>query len=443
MKVALVMVGSAGLLAGCWGDDRRPPPGDPVLQHRIDDAVASLQADTCFAQGDPSRCDWADYDIAPARFDMARSTGEAILVIDDFGAGLFPELVRYRNRLLGFYRIDGDKLEAQVLSVHLPRRLGDVLVSFADPEFIPAHALTRVASAAASTYGKLDLLYLGHGGVVFGFLVELVPEQPLVLLDMAHLLELPPELCHGLDPQALATATAHVAAVAASLKQVMTDHNVHFVNASFGSTVPVLATDWARTCGGAVPDGEQLQQLLHIYDPVYDVLFHSPGVIAAHASANLGSPADFPFDQVTARYPNRVRVGLFSSLRSGLDDLGRGAVQKVEQYPVDGDADVYFNWGCETLGPCADRSYQLVGAFGLASGPLLVMSSSYINPLGLARLVNLRYANHDGEPMTDGLIQTLKQELTPSLCGPDGAQPCVYQDPIVHEQLELYRLSYQ
>jgi hypothetical protein len=31
--------------------------------------------------------------------------------------------------------------------------------------------------AAGPAYRKLNLLYYGHGGVVFGHLVELVPEQ--------------------------------------------------------------------------------------------------------------------------------------------------------------------------------------------------------------------------------------------------------------------------
>ena len=228
-------------------------PGGPGLEARIDDAVASIQSDTCFAQDDTSQCRWADYEVGPAQFNMARSTGEAILVIDDLGAGLFPEFVRYRNRILGFYGVNGDQIEARTLSVHLPERLGDALVSFAGPEFIPASALARVGMAAVSAYGKLNLLYYGHGGVVFGHLVELVPEQPLVLLDMAHLFDLPLALCQATDDQTLAAATAHFAAVAASLKQLMTEHNVRFVNASFGSTAPTLATDWSRTCGSAAP----------------------------------------------------------------------------------------------------------------------------------------------------------------------------------------------
>ena len=428
--------GENGGAAGDGGDGA-------ALQRRIDDAIRSIRADTCFAQDDSSACEWADYEVGPAQFDMAKSTGESILVIDELGEGFFPELVRYRNRIRGFYRVSGEGLQSRVLSVHLPKRLGDVLVSFAGPEFIPAAVLASVGSAATSVYQKLNLLYFGHGGVIFTHLVELTPEQPLVLLDLAGVLDLPPLVCAGIDDATLEAATAHVTAIAASLEQVMAEHQVRFINASFGTTTETLITSWSNTCGGALPSTEQLRQLLHVYDPIYRLLFHSDGVITAHASANLGSPADYPFDQVSPQFSNRVRVGYFSSLSSGLDESGRGSLSKTEQFPADGDADVYLNWGCETLGECAERHYEGAGPFGLGSYTLPLMSSSYVNPMALARLIHLRYSNHGGEPLSNALVQTLRQELTPARCGADVAQPCVYQDPIAHLQFELNRLHYQ
>lgn len=107
------------------------PPFD--LEKRVAEAVAKIQSDTCFAGDDTSLCAWSDYEIGPTQFEMAKSTTEAVLVIDDFGAGFYPQLVRYRNRLLGFYRVDEARVVSQVLSVHLPQTLGDVLVSFAGP----------------------------------------------------------------------------------------------------------------------------------------------------------------------------------------------------------------------------------------------------------------------------------------------------------------------
>ena len=423
--------------------DASPDAATLTLQERINQAVQRIDADTCFLQTDTSACEWSDFEVGPAHFNMAVSTGEAILVVDGFGAGLYPQFVRYRNRILGFYEVNGDSIEARTLSVHLPKALGESLISFAGPEFIPAKLLAPVGMAAGTIYRQVSLLFLGHGGVIFSHLVELAPEQPLVLLELTDLLDIPPALCDRVDSGTLAVATAHFTAVAASIRQVMSQHNVRFVNASFGTTTESLAMRWPTSCGGAAPSVDVLRQVIQVFDPVYDVLFHTEGVVTAQAATNVGNPADFPFDQVSPRFANRIRVGFISSQHSGLDELGRGTVQKVEQFPRDGDADVYLNWDCEAFVGCADPHYEMAGNFGLLTVAVVLMSTSYINPLGIGRVINLRYADHATEPMTDELIQTLKQELTPPLCGGDGDQPCVFQDPIVHRQLEVYRRHYQ
>ena len=458
MRLSLVWMVSAWCLTSC-GDNGAPDmlddaarphdvpqssPDGPSLQARIDLAVQHITADTCFAQADTSGCDWADYALGPSFVNMAVSTGEAMLIVDDFDDGVLPQLVRYRNRILGLYRVNGEAIEARTVSAHLPRQLGDALVSFAGPDFIPASTLTQVSQAASTAYGKVPLLFLGHGGIIFSHLVELAPEQPVAMLNLTGLLGLLPSLCGHVDGDTLAAAAAHFTAVAAAVRQLITTLNVRFINASFGDTTQTLAADWSRTCGTAVPSADVVQQLLHLYDPIYDALFNTPGVITAHAAANLGAPADFPFDQVTAAFPNRVRVGFISSMNSGLDAMGRGTVHKAEQFPTNvSHADVFVNWRCEAFVGCADPHYELSGSFGLASGALPIMATSYVNPLALGRLINLRYANHDNEPMSNALIQTLKQELTPSLCGQGGAQPCVYQDPIAFRLLEVYRQHYK
>jgi hypothetical protein len=455
LLLLLLCAGASGL-SGCGADDARelpappmgPPdasagPDGPSLQARIEAAVGSIATDTCFAGADAGRCEWADYGVTPSFFDMQRSTGEAILVIDDFGDGVFPQLLRFRNRLLGLYRVSGDAIETQKVVAHLPKRLGDALLSFAGPQFIASSRLASVGAAASTTYGKVPLLFLGHGGVIFSHLVDLVPEQPLLLVELSGLLGLQPALCERVDATTLASASAHFVAVASALQRLMRDHDVRFVNASFGDSTQTLATDWSRTCGTAVPSPDVLRQLLHMYDPIYDVLFNTAGVIAAHAAANLGLADDFPFDQVSERYGNRVRIGFISSKSSGLDELGRGTVHDAEQYPSrSSDADVFVNWGCEPFAGCAEPHYELVGGFGLGTATVSLMSSSYATPLGLARLINLRYARHADETMSNALVQTLKQELTPRSCGVGGAEPCVYQDPIAHRQLEIVRDGY-
>lgn len=148
---------------------------------------------------------------------MEPSTGEAILIIDRL-ADFMPELLRYRKRIAGYYRISGDRLEPQIDSVRLPKRFGDVLLSFAGPDFIPASSLAALGRVAMPAYAKLNLPNTaGHGGIVLGHLLDLVPEQPLVLLDTGSLFSIPPEICQlGIDSQRLVAATAHNATIATS-----------------------------------------------------------------------------------------------------------------------------------------------------------------------------------------------------------------------------------
>jgi len=80
-----------------------------------------------------------------------------------------------------------------------------------------------------------------------------------------------------------------------------------------------------------------------------------------------------------------------------------------------------------------------LGHHHLANNGQLVSSIRSVSPGSSI----LRYANHKNEQMSNALVQALKRELTPSLCGDSGIHPCVYQDPIVHRQLEPYRLHYR
>ena len=82
MKGAFLLCG--WLVAGCGGMDAGGgmdadvgPPLDPALQRRVDDAIDSIRADTCFTQDDTSQCLWDDYEIAP-KFIMRGTISSAV-----------------------------------------------------------------------------------------------------------------------------------------------------------------------------------------------------------------------------------------------------------------------------------------------------------------------------------------------------------------------------
>lgn len=420
---------------------------------RVAAAVKYLKGDTCFKNQDTSQCDWQEVVVDWRTFEPQKSN-DAILIIDSFQEEAFlTELIRFQNRVKGLYRISSDtsdQFDLQAAVVHVPRRLGEVLANLAGPGFVASTQLFDVAAAAADVYLNLSF-YCGHGGIVFGHLVDLVPDNPLVLVDLSNL-GYPPDIwCHTLDAAALQKSRERFLALADSLRKIIADNNVHYINASFGVTADKLADAWRDSCGGAaVPSTKELRALVDTQKPVFDVLFNTAGVVAAHAAIAISDPADFPFDQASSDFPNQVRTGFFSSHSSGLDGDGRGNLVKVTQYPPNtSDADVFLNWGCDrgligpNPGPCATPHFEWSFWFGLDFGTISVMEPSWIAPLAVARLVNLKNERHAEEPWSNALIAQLKSELTPSLCGSSQTEPCVYQDPFAHRQLEVYRLHYK
>jgi len=456
---------SAVLALGCGG---APAPPDDREQDKLGDrehddvptrvaaAVKYLKGDkTCFQGQDTSHCDWEDVVLDWKAFEPQKSN-DAILIIDSFQEHLMlMGLIRFQNRVKGLYRISSNasnQYDLQVPVEHVPRRLGEVLANLAGPGFVASTQLLDVANAVDAVYGRHLAGFLGHGGAVFGQLVDLVPENPIVLVDLVNGGYPPDVWCHTLDAAALQKARARSSALADSLRKIITDNNVHYINVSSGATADNLTDKWRQSCGdGAVPSTEELRALFDTIKPFYDVLFNTEGVVAAHAAIAIGDPVDFPFDQASSDYPNQVRTGFFSSHASGLDGEGRGNLVKVNQYPPNAsDADVFLNWGCDQgpLGPrpgqCATPHFEIAGAFGLGAGTMFAMETSWIAPLAVARLVNLKNSRHANESWSNELVARMKQELTPRACGPDGSSICQYQDPFARaaEQLEVYRLGY-
>src|SRR6218665_3373607 len=269
------------------------------LKDRIAARKAQVEADTCFQTApDDSVCDWGDFPFDPNEFSMAENTGEAILIISDFPE-LPPRAIRYKNRLKGFYRADsGGGLSPVAFSWHAPVVLHETLSEFASPDFIPAEWLRPL-----------------------GALVESNPHQPIVVLDQLKYSQFAlTEFCDASGTSdSISRLRARSQRVADSLRQFMSAHNVRFVNVSAGESLETMRGRWAQSCGGATPSDSLLRKKLNAYEPIVDALYNTPGVFAAQASIVASNVQDNPFDFPLAKYPNRLLVGFFTSLESGLD----------------------------------------------------------------------------------------------------------------------------
>lgn len=427
------------------GPGQPPPPVDPLAQ-QIAAARETILADGCFRAGGGA-CAFTDYAYRPQDFAMTRSTGEAILIIDSFPT-LPVRTLRYRNRIKGYYRMGEGGALAPATSVwRVPTSLWRALEGFAGPDHVAAYRLRSLRSAIVAAYPAVAFDNAGHGGQVFSLISDANPHQPLILMDSLNLSAMArAEYCDtsgAPDTQLRLEASARQAAD--RLRAMMQAENVRFINLSSGHTLDSVRGDWEEDCGTPVPADAVMRAKLAAYAPLYAVLFASPGVLTAHASIESGDSADYPYDQPSPAYANRIRVGYFTSLRSGLDDIGRGDVSQLAGWPGAGRADIYVNSGVLPTRPFEHNRTPLLQSdeFGVDHAPITRATTSWLTPLALARLVHLRQSAFAGRAMDDALVAELFRAAAPSACPTQNGGRCRYQDPLLHGQIEAIRLGYQ
>ncbi|NOK16494.1 hypothetical protein [Corallococcus carmarthensis] len=448
-----------GSLCACGGDPASPvvSPEDPPLSQQMDPVLAdqieavrqAVLADRCFReQPDVSVCNWGDFAYNPSQFAMSQNTGEAILVIDDFPT-LPPRAIRYKNRIKGYFRVNGQgQVGAVPFSWRAPVTLFQGLSTFATPDFHPAEQLRALREPLASTYGFYDVAgNSGHGSYVLSLLVEANPHQPLVLLDTLsfHGFALE-DFCDASGSQASQDRLrARASTVASQLRGLMAAQGVRFVNLSAGMTLEAVRQEWTSYCAGPRPDDNVLRGKLNAYRPIYDALFHTPGVFASQAAISAPSPQDNPFDFPSADFPNRLLVGYFTLLESGLGPDGRGPYSLISGWPERANVDIYVNTGVLTYRPFDYNKTPLlqVDGFGVDIQPITRATTSWVAPLALSRFVNARYAHFNGIEMSDALIPLVMRRMMPVLCDDLPGRSCMYQDPLLYGQVEAVRLNYR
>lgn len=421
-----------------------PPPVDPLVQ-QIAAARETILADVCFRNG--GGCAFTDHAYRPADFAMTESTGEAILIVDTFDT-LPVRALRYRNRIKGFYRFGAGGVVVRASSTwHVPTSLWRALASFSGPDHVAAWRLRSLRTAIQTAYPGVAFDNVGHGSMVFSLLADANPRQPLILMDGFSLHEMAPDAyC---DVSGSATAQHRLAVVAqqaaVALQAMIQAEEVRFINYSGGHTLQTIRADWTEDCGGPPPSDDLLRSRLAAHELLYAVLFATPGVATAHAAIGGGQPIDFPFDQASSAYANRIRVGYFTSLASGLDAQGRGAVSALGGWPSEGWADLYVNTGVLPTRPFQHNRTPLlqIDDFGVDHFPIKGPQSSWVTPLALSRLIHLRQSIFADRPMDDALVADLFERVTPGACPSQTGGRCRYQDPLLHGQIEAIRLGYQ
>ena len=436
------------LLCSCGGGESGVPLN--MIDARLVQAEAAIRDDTCFVQSaDPSACNWRSEIYSPSDFAMRPNSGEAILVVDILPA-LPTRALRYKNRIAAYYRPVAERgLEHASSQWQMPEILWEVLNEFAGPDHVPAQRLERLLPAIESAYGHLaaPLADAAHGSDVFALLADANPAQPLVLVDTVDLFRIAPQAyCDttgsAASDERLAQAAQHVAA---QLNHIMREHNVHFVNFSAGHSLSVVTDGWTGACGTAVPAQSVLHAKLRAYAPIYQALFGTPGVLAAQAAIDGTDLRSHPYDQAGASFGNRLRVGFFTKLASGLDDRGRGAGKEMGGWPSQDQADIFLNTGVLPFRPFEFNATPLLqlGRYGVGLEPITRSTTSWVTPLALSYLIHIRHAQFSGQPMNDALIMKIFDVATPQQCPALPKGQCIYQDPLLHGQVEAVRLGYR
>ncbi|MDC0709136.1 hypothetical protein POL68_11740 [Stigmatella sp. ncwal1] len=440
-------------LVGCGDGDSPPPPpkppedgGEITLDAQIHSALLALDnyKSVCNRTPEAPSCQPQAFRFEPNQFSMFPDTGEAILIVDEFSQ-LPLRAIRYKNRLKGFFRAQaGGDIQPVQFDWNTPPTLFGVLTRFAIPDLIPAESLQRLGVRLNEVFGPPSSENFGHGNIIFSLLIEANPRQPVVILDRPTLAGIArEEFCDstGESHPALLQKSEHVAS---ELVRIMTEHDVRFVNVSFGETLETIRDSWSRLCVGNLPSDSVLREKLAAYKPIVEALSGTPGVFAAQAAIDASNAQDFPYDYPTQEYPNRVLAGYFTTLTSGLDEQGRGDYSALVGWPQRQNVDLYLNSGVLPQRPFPYNQTPLlqVDGFGTDIYPITSTATSWIAPLALSRFIHLRYSSFGNDAMNDQLIEKIRARMVPVACGNPSAA-CVYQDPLLHGQIEAVRLGYR
>lgn len=418
----------------------------------------------CSADGHHPDCTMQTTRFCDGQFDASKgSSNENILIIDsnlEFYAN-----TRYRSRVMGQYEFTATgELIPYNPAIKLPiylsktlRRLDGLHFDAPDEQtdsFIPAKwysDLTAKLSEASDQYGWLSV---GHGSLPMSFILEHNPNARVVIVDNSDLSQSSDAFCK----QDLERFHTQYKTVADSITSIIKDHKIQYVNASFGYTRSVLKQYWNDLCPTRrIPKDEILDAYMASIAQYYDALFNTEGVLGIQSSDINMNRVNNALDANTD-FQNRMRVAMFQSLDSGLNEAGELVDKDNGQYPQLQSSlensvefiDIFINFGYSGLGrkpPYNSSPFMIVNPFATDSYPINSSATSWAAPAALSRAIHIKNTEFPSEAMTNTLIQRIKSNMTPDLC-PDwplqvqGESRCKLQDPLFHLQTEAHRLGF-
>lgn len=428
-------------------------------------SLDEIQKDTCFqgATDYERECsdDFEEVRFSDGRFDMETSTGEAILVGEDFVDALLTT-TRYRARTKAFYTVKDGKLEPYNQPVRIPKTLVNIAKRFSGPKFYPAHALEILNEPIDKSYPGFAHAYTRHNTPIIEMIYEYNPHSPVVAIDgLGDILRLfdKDAIC---GDDSIDAKSRHMSSrsekFANNLSQIIDSHNIRFASLSFGIWHDTTLDKLRRLCQGQAVRTSELNKLTELaissLKPIFEVLGNTPNLMTAQSAPYQGSRG--PYD-CNPELQSTVFVGSINKPYSKFGDDGSGLPEKSRwtsatnfknelksQFKAYGEcADIYVNFNLLRDKDLPDTLMASLG-FGMGMGRTgRLASTSEAAPLALAKMIFLRQtAAFKDRPFDQTLVRDLKDALTPKACPDLPNEVCIFQDPIKYRQTSIHSHDY-
>ena len=267
------------------------------------------------------------------------SLGQRVLVLD---FGPFPmAYTRFHKRVLDYVEPDSSgwyqttkktlriirvlkRIYRDILGTKYPEINGGIL-----PQVIDWSHESKYKNAFDSIFTRNF-----HGERVFSTIAEYSPQAEFVIAEAFSFRDIP-NICQvDTDPKALRNFGEYLDTVVRSLKGIIEEHKIDFVNYSAGHTFSMANKILAETCGKSLPL-DTIHALLNLLlEKFYRPLSSLPGLIFVQAGLDLNSkPKENDPDFITdcTFLPHRLRVHRFIDSKEALTSNASSLLSDAER----------------------------------------------------------------------------------------------------------------
>lgn len=362
---------------------------------------------------------------------------QRILVIDDFSSSA---IIHFNHRIRSTYAVsETGEYKAAKLSGTVYRGAWEIAQIIAEANE-PIEKYQNASNAYLHRYGDIFKDHaIAHGNVVLEILAIYNPEAEFVLAMGEHNEAFIDYFCRR-DFKRLRQLFQQRAS---SLTKIILDENIHFINYSSGFSQAQVKKAFADLCGQHTSSEKDIAEFLAIDRIFLKAIANIPHVAMVQAATSVpagANPYTFaPNDCNNDEFKNRLRVAYLTGLAVDIAQSGEPYGKFKNNIPeVFQNArpciDVYLNARMERRYPFRPDTQPLyISDGGLGLIPLPAPATSYLSPLAVSRLINIRETIFPFRSMSSELVNDMFETFTQE-------GQLQLQDPLKHHDLEKFRI---